>query len=258
MAKGTSPMSLDEYRDLARWITRPSAKQCEAFSRFVAGAHSWYKHLPVQQPGSRFFVFVDLFAGYDAVELPGGRTHLVPRDKKGFHYTAIPTRDYRARYGHLAYMHSGATRVSEVTEEGLVSPSDHLHVIMDREGRWRLLPEELLVAGTFHLTGLVHLYGWQALWEDTVLPPESGGREAVLQARERVLQLRKDPACAEPFPDDHTAPQVERDAAHWNDRVLYDLLEPERQRQRDGLLLAIRSMLEIVYYPRERPEIDEL
>jgi hypothetical protein len=249
-------MSLDEYRDLARWINRPSPKQCEAFSRFVAAAHSWYKHLPAQQPGSRFSVFLDLFAGYDAVDLPGGRTHLVPREKQGLHYTAIPTRDYRARYGHLAYFHP-------VTDEGLVSLSNHLHGIMDREGRWRSLPGEVIEAGTFYLTGLVHLYGWQALGEDTVLPPESGGRETVLLARERILQLRRDPTCAEPFSHDHPAPQFERDSTHLIDRVLYDLLEPERQRQRNGLLLAIRNMLEFVYYPPtwanpgELPETEE-
>jgi len=225
-------MSLDEYRDLARWINRPSSKQREAFSRFVANAHSWYKHLPLQQPGSRFFVFVDLFAGYDEVELPGQRTHLIPREKQGFHYSAIPTRDYRARYGHLAYMRPA---------------SEDVVPIMDREGRWRSLPSEVLVAGTFYLTGLVHLYGWQALCEDTVLPADSGGQETVLQAKARVLQLRQDPGGAEPFPEDHPAPLEERIAVHWKDSVLYDLLEPERQRQRNGLMAAIGHMLEAVY-----------
>ncbi len=226
-------MSLHEYRDLAHWINRPSPKQCQAFSRFVTSAHSWYKHLPRTPPGSCFYVFVDLFAGYDLVELPGGRTHVVPREKQGLHYTAIPTRDYRARYGHLAYS-TGEERASIVA-------------IMDREGRWRSLPADVLAAGTFHLTALVHLYGWQALLEDAVLPPESGGSDVVQQARERVAQLRQDPGCAEPFPDNHTAPQEERDAFHWNDRVLYELLEPERRRQRDELLAAIGRMFELVY-----------
>jgi hypothetical protein len=45
----------------------------------------------------------------------------------------------------------------------------------------------------------------------------------------------------------HPAPLEERIAVHWNDSVLYDLLEPERQRQRNGLMAAIGHMLEAVY-----------
>src|SRR5262249_7663274 len=155
--KGTTAMSPGKYRDLARWINRPNPKQCQAFSRFVAGAHSWHKHLPVQQTGSQFYVFVDLYAGYDTVELPGGRTHLVPREKQGFHYTAIPTRDYRARYGHLAYIHPSPNELApnELAPNELARnelAGDELVSIMDREGRWRFLPAEVLDAGKFHLT----------------------------------------------------------------------------------------------------------
>jgi hypothetical protein len=75
-------LSLAEYRNLVGGLNRPSDAQCEAFTRFVATAHSWYKHLSAAPPGSSFTFFLDLFAGCDAVETRDGRTLLVPREPR--------------------------------------------------------------------------------------------------------------------------------------------------------------------------------
>jgi hypothetical protein len=36
-------------------------------------------------------------------------------------------------------------------------------------------------------------------------------------------------------------------ADRWVDRVMYELLEPERQRQRANMLSAVRTMVELTY-----------
>jgi hypothetical protein len=247
LPKKRRQLSLADYRDLVGQLNRPSDAQCEAFTRFVATAHSWYKHLSAAPPGSPFTFFLDLFAGCDAVETRDGRTLLVPRESQGFHYSALPTLEYRARFGHLAYAHPGATRVQRTRGDSFVSLMDHLHVIADRDGRWCSLPREVAEVGSVGITALIHPYAWIILeWipvDRDFLPPESGGRATLQQAVARARQLRRDPKSRQDFPDDHPAPQTER----YIDRVLYDLLEPERRRQRSAMLLAIRRMLDLVY-----------
>jgi hypothetical protein len=120
-------------------------------------------------------------------------------------------------------------------------------IIADRDGRWCELPREVAEVGSVRITAFIHPYAWQMLeWmpvDGDILPPESGGRATLQQAVARIRQLRRDPKSRQDFPDDHPAPETERHL----DRVLYDLLEPERRRQRSAMLLAIRRMLDLVY-----------
>jgi hypothetical protein len=43
----------------------PTAEQINDFATYVAGAKSWYKHLPVHPPGSPMHFYLDSHAGRD-------------------------------------------------------------------------------------------------------------------------------------------------------------------------------------------------
>jgi len=181
------------------------------------------------------------------METRNGRTLLVPRESHGFHYSALPTLEYRTRFGHLAYAHPGGTHVKMTSAAGFVSLADHLQLIADQDGRWWKVPREVSEVGSVEVTAFIHpgiaeLPEWFPVDRD-LLPPESGGRVTVQAVVARIQELRRDPKSLQRFPDDHPAPPTER----FEDRVLYDLLEPERRRQRDVMLLAIRRMLDCVY-----------
>jgi hypothetical protein len=173
-------LSLAKYRNLVGGLDRPSDVQCEAFTRYVSSAHSWYKHLPLVPPGARFTFFLDLFAGCDVMETKDSRTLLVPRESQGFHYSALPTLEYRTHLGYLGYAHQGGTHVKMTSGDGFVSLSDHLWVIADQKGRWWHLPREVTDVGSVDLTAFVHptvplLLGSIPLDRD-LIPPESGVR----------------------------------------------------------------------------------
>jgi hypothetical protein len=51
------------YRQLIAPLPIPTVEQTESFAVHVAGAHSWYKHLPYEPPGIPFVVFLDPNAG---------------------------------------------------------------------------------------------------------------------------------------------------------------------------------------------------
>jgi len=58
-------MDLEAYRRWLGEVTPPTNSQIEAFADFVAGAHSWYKHLPLLPPGAKFHFYIDPQAGMD-------------------------------------------------------------------------------------------------------------------------------------------------------------------------------------------------
>ena len=51
--------TLEEYRAATYHLTRPSRAQLEAFALHVSQAHSWYKSLSFEPPGSAFCFFID-------------------------------------------------------------------------------------------------------------------------------------------------------------------------------------------------------
>ena len=85
-----------EYMQVVRVLPRPSPEQISSFVAYVAGAHSWYKHLPLTPPGVQFFFFLDPNAGCDLLLGPGGtakyrqRTESTQRFHHLAHYQRIP------------------------------------------------------------------------------------------------------------------------------------------------------------------------
>lgn len=101
---------MSTYLQEVRRLPPPSDAQIFGFIDYVAGAHSWYKHLPLIPPGILFHFFIDPNAGCDLV-VESGKTRYRERKEEGFHYSDLPTAEYRQRFGYLQYSASAGTSI---------------------------------------------------------------------------------------------------------------------------------------------------
>lgn len=95
----------DDYFRLICTVPIPSIEQTQRFCDFVAGAHSWYKHLPPFPPGAEFVFCLDPNAGRDITCSPTGEVAFTDRadGRKRFHYSWMKTDEYSERLGHWNY-----------------------------------------------------------------------------------------------------------------------------------------------------------
>ena len=103
-------LSLQDYQCLIREaeIPAPTDEQIANFVEFVCGAKSWYKHLPLVLPGESMYFFIDACAGLDRILLADGRVTFLQRSESlRFHYTWMPTSEYRERFGGLSFACAG-------------------------------------------------------------------------------------------------------------------------------------------------------
>lgn len=155
-------MGLTDYR---RWIgdvSRPTPAQIEAFADYVAGARSWYKHLPLKRPGVPIQFYIDPHAGMDRLVLATGEVRLRERTQESgsFHYSWMPTAEYRERFGCLAF--SCAKGSPLFTDEYL----DGEPILVDHNCLFPELrvsndaafapPKAVLDAGRCDMTALIH------------------------------------------------------------------------------------------------------
>ena len=98
-------MSLGAYRSWIADVAPPTDSQIEAFADYVAGARSWYKHLPLTPPGTIFQFYIDPHAGVDRLVNRSCEVHLRRRTEQTtpFHYSWMTTAEYRERFGCLAF-----------------------------------------------------------------------------------------------------------------------------------------------------------
>ena len=248
-------LSLPQYRTLVRSLPKPTLVQMQQFALFVSNAHSWYKHLPYLPPGEPFQFFLDLGAGMQLAVNSQGSVDATPRAEPGFHYSWLPTAEYRARFGYLAYSRSVGTSFSELLGDGTWRiSSDTAPSVYDSSTRSLCpLPAPVLEAGRAFISGVAHTHGtdrrpWLGMVRvNTRLnwPEESGGVEAVTKILDRCCVLEEDPSRIE---------YVSQNTIDWNqnpglasvDYPLYQLLEPERQRQRAGMVAAMTRVVELV------------
>lgn len=133
------------YRQLIAPLPIPTAEQTESFAAFLAGAHSWYKHLPYDPPGVSFVVFLDPNAGRQFVLTADGTAKysdcVDERDR--FHYTWMTTAKYLTKFGHWHYYNTLADRggIAQVTAG---------------DGTSIAVSPEVVAAGTVYLTACVH------------------------------------------------------------------------------------------------------
>jgi hypothetical protein len=147
----------DAYVRLARRLPRPTLAQTERFARFVSGAHSWYKHLPLA-PKVPFAFYLDAGAGLSLVRTRTGETALVEITDQSprFHYTWQKTEDYRRRFGHWNYHAAYGTSFRFAGEGGVVSTAGAGPKVLAESGDWVGVPADLAGRGTALVSALVH------------------------------------------------------------------------------------------------------
>lgn len=239
-------LNLKAYRRLLRNQLVPTRMQRESFPFFVAKAHSWYKRIPPLSPGEPFVFFLDPAAGFDRVPQPAGSWTTSVREQQGFHHAAIPTWQYRDRFGNLAFACAQSMRTGTFASGPLRIQTGFGACLIDEVGALRRLPVEV-EAGAVRLTSVIHPYfnqpfGWSLLGERRAVagiwPEESGGDAAFarIQARCRELRADRSKLVRLRFPDDHRGV----------DAVFAELVEPERQRQRRLVVGAVERLLALL------------
>ena len=108
------------YAEEVKALPRPTKQQCRNFAEYVAGAHSWYKHLDLK--GEPFYFFLAPWAGRSTT---GGELF----KEHCWHYSDIPTAEHLERFGHWSYgryetdylVHAECGKELEVPKEFLFS-----------------------------------------------------------------------------------------------------------------------------------------
>ena len=231
-------LTLAEYVNLLSGVSLPNTQQKSAFAEFVSTAHSWYKHLPRNLPGQPFHFFVDKYAGCDRHVQENGTAVLADRRKQGFHYSDIPTGEYRSRFGYLAFSCSSGTSVFVATWP-LIYSRDKIAAVPGDDGQIYGLPKEILNAGETHLTAIIHPNAscYPVCKRLTAWPEESGGQIALQKIAARCREM-EDPA----------NPESERytRSIGYIDPYLDSLIAPERQRQKQGIIRSIDRVCELI------------
>lgn len=245
-------LTLREYLSLISDIPLPTQQQKENFVEYASHAHSWYKHLPMDQPGAPFYFFIDKYAGYDRLVQKDGTTFLEARVAKGFHYSTLPTADYLAYFGHLAYSCGFGKTVVLLSDGPVAVPRDDIPAVPGDDASMYRLPTEIEEAGLTHLTAVIHSTTAQRYDLDYRLikedgsgaidwPEASGGQDTITKIILRCDVMRE------------TNPKwthVELKAAPGRifsvDPGLYEILTPERLRQSGEMLKAMDRVCAVI------------
>jgi hypothetical protein len=199
--------------------------------------------------------FLNPAAGMQLGRDIGGAIKVTPREKQGFHYSWIKTDEYRERFGYLAFSRSAGTSVSLRLQNGTqVMPSDDApHVFDFTMERMFYLPTEVLAAGRAFVSGAVHAYGADAgLWHHLIFrgrpapdwPSESGGAATMEKIRQRCRALSEGLSRRECLSVQDFRPSQDANL-FFVDNPLYQLLEPERQRQQTGMVAAMERVVKL-------------
>jgi hypothetical protein len=259
-------LTLRKYRKLVKSCGRPTETQVENFIKFVCQAHSWYKHLPTVPPGKLFYFYLDPNAGRELRVDAAGNRRLRDRldsDDSKFHYTWMTTADYRSKFGCLAYAVNAGT--SFMTGESKGEWAVHRHdnaIVYDRKLRPRYIPDEVVEAAAVELTGVIHdemSVGHKARrWVEILSehsdtwPVESGGEAA---ARDLLNVCKEIVSELESLTLPKSISEASLNSAEsrkWYefsrscDRRLAEALKPERDRQKNQMRGAIRTMLDML------------
>jgi hypothetical protein len=249
-------LALSEYRRMAASLPAPTPLQVRQFAEYVAGAHSWYKHLRLLPAKAPLQIFVDPAAGMQRTQASDGSVTVAHRDQQGFHYSWLPTDVYRERFGHLAFSKSSGSSVSLTTAGGeqQVANDDAPRVYDSLAGASYLLPEEALTAGRAFISAIVHeSASWKDLWQDVIDRTERfdsiletiDGLEVGKRILDRCRELKEDPSRAEPTAA-LEGEAVRASALAAFDLPLHRLVEAERRRQVEGIATAATRVLKLL------------
>ena len=228
---------------------RCSNSQCSSRTRTV-GINICHI-FPLASP---FQFFLDPGAGTQRTISPQGSVNAILRTERGQHYSWLPTAEYQERFGYLAYSRSVGTASHVLSDDGTVlTESDVAPCVYDFIAhRLVQVPAKVLKAGRAFVSGVAHTGGtdervWQWMVEANARfewPEESGGVEAVKRILDRCRVLEEDPSRKEY--NRETLDPNEDVNVRFVDFPLYQLLGPERQRQRAGMVAAMKRVIELV------------
>lgn len=93
---------MNEYKESVKNLI-PTEDQTKAFVEYVAKAHSWYKHLSKDRV-HKLYVFLNptVMMSRDITKKDPPQ-EVFKGDKILFHYSSMPTQDYRRMYGYWDY-----------------------------------------------------------------------------------------------------------------------------------------------------------
>jgi len=269
---------VEGYLALVRNLPLPTSEQRRNFVDYVACAHSWYKHLPAFLPGAPFYFYIDRPAGCNWVRPQDGSYVVAERQKEGFHYSDIPTAEYRTRFGYLSYSCASGTAVF-AGGGALTLPRDKVVAIPGEDARPSYLPEAVLNTGRLGLTAVIHAnfaaFPWAALPRSETTrgiywPTESGGGQTLNRVFKRLAEMRtpeyQSESCerVEMWLKDREACATSKDAINlsrelmweedpFQDPVLRELLKPERRRQKTEMLNAIDRVCLLIHEAEMAP-----
>ena len=219
-------LALREYRERVAAISPPDPSQMEAFADYVSRAHSWYKHLPYLLPGARCIFVIDPCVMME--DMPprfGDRRRFRPyvSGESLFHYSSMPTAEYRRRFGCLAY--------------GLGDEDRSISIPMNQsqggvvEARLFAPPGEIGEHCATEITAVIHPYTATAAFWRRFLPEDADGSRWPIQSggRERFDQIVA-------FCRDHD------DREDTTESGLTELLRSERERQILGMIAAMKRL----------------
>jgi hypothetical protein len=243
--------TLRQYLDLISDIPLPTQQQKQNFVEYVSHAHSWYKHLPMDQPGVPFYFFIDKYAGYDRLVQKDGTAFLQARVTKGFHYSALPTAEYLAQFGYLAFSCGFGKTVTLLSDGPVVIPRDGIPAVPGDDASMYRLPTEIEEAGQTHLTAVIHSLTAQSYNLDNRIikengsgpidwPEESGGRHTIDKIILRCDVMRRtNPNWT------HVELNTPRNI-FFVDAGLYEILTPERLRQSGEMIKAMDRVCAVI------------
>lgn len=242
-------MDIDAYLLLIGAVAPPTDSQIEAFADYVASAHSWYKHLPLQPPGVDFHFYIDPNAGMDHLIHASGEVTVRVRTPgaESFHYDWMTTADYRERFGCLAFSCAAGSSVfgtDLVGEETVLVDGNSLHPVLqvDRDSAMRP-PKPILDTGTCSLTALVH--------------PRASARMVAMRLVSPGRKRRVAPAVKDEIWDaikelwdrqqDMTVDEEDRIEAMAANPEWAALVQQQRARHRHAMIESMRRMRSVVF-----------
>jgi hypothetical protein len=152
-AQAMTDIALKNYRNALSVAPLPTPEQTRQFADYVSSAHSWYKHLPLSPPGAPFMFYLDPNAGRRLVQGKNREWEYqdLPQGEDFFHYSQMPTVEYRQQFGIWNYSTDAGTRFIVRGEDGTEK--------LDTSRTDVEIPQPLMEVGTVHLTGFVYPVG---------------------------------------------------------------------------------------------------
>jgi hypothetical protein len=248
-------MAEPSYLEIIKQYPLPTDEQTRAFAEYVAGAHSWYKHLPAYPPMS-FDFYLDPNAGRSTIISEDGEIRFEDIVDEGtrFHYTWQLTETYRERLGYWNYLapygtHFLIPRGQDVIDTRQSGDTRERPAILVPEVGWIGLPDSLVQAGRADVSALVH----EARDVGIYWALEVEGRTAKRVYLAEFIQRHPDALapdlgaalvkCATRMLHREFSVTDFREERRFRENEVYPLLDRERERQITGMETAMRRFL---------------